>query len=154
MIEIYIGKGEGGHKRIRYAHRVYVDKPHVQSYTSYVLLQNELLLQDVDYIATEWKKRVEFSRNFLRNVLAAKGDLTCKYCNKNGLIIELEGMRVPKKRLATTDHVVPVSKGGALYDYKNVVVACYYCNTRKGDKDLAEFIKSLKVVPHWTKEFV
>lgn len=34
---------------------------------------------------------------------------------------------------ATIDHVVPISKGGS-HKYENIVAACRYCNTSKGDR--------------------
>ena len=36
--------------------------------------------------------------------------------------------------LATVDHVMPLSKGGAEFDEANCVVACYRCNQKKGDR--------------------
>lgn len=140
MIEIYIGKGQGGHVRIRYAHRIYVKEPDVKSYTAYVLLRNELLLQDIDYIENETKKRIEFSRIYLRERKEKEGNLTCKYCSRTDLIIEEEGMLVPNRKKATIDHVVPISKGGPIYDFKNIVVACGRCNGKKGNKDLEVFL--------------
>jgi 5-methylcytosine-specific restriction endonuclease McrA len=143
-MEIPIGKGHEGSRKIRFAHQVYVDQPHIQSYTAYVLLRNELLLQDEDYLLAEWRTRVAFSRMFLGEILKKDGDLCCKYCKKSGLIIEEEGMRVPEKIKATIDHVIPVSKGGAQFKPENLVVACGKCNVQKGDKTAEEFELILK----------
>jgi 5-methylcytosine-specific restriction endonuclease McrA len=149
MVKIYIGRGQGGSVRVRYAHNVYVSEPHIKSYTSYVLLRNYLLLKDVDYIENENRKRVEFSRQYLRKQLKINGCLTCKYCGKTNLIIEEEDMKVPRRKMATTDHVVPVSKGGAVYDEKNVVVACYHCNSKKSNLDLEDFLKKYGLLQYY-----
>lgn len=141
-MEIPIGRGHEGSKKFRYAHQLYVDEPHIKSYAAYLLLANDLLLQDEDYLNAEWRIRVEFSRTYLRSVLERQGDLCCHYCNKSGLIIEEEGMRVSHKSKATIDHIIPVSKGGAQYEFDNLVVACGKCNTRKGDRTAEEFIRS------------
>ena len=50
----------------------------------------------------------------------------CKYC---GVALQWES--------STVDHVVPISKGGT-NDLQNLVLACKPCNTRKGNKLLAE----------------
>jgi 5-methylcytosine-specific restriction endonuclease McrA len=154
MTEIYIGKGQGGSERKRYVHKIYVDNPHDQSYTSYVLLRNELLLQDTDYIESEWKQRVEFSRQYLRARLKKDGHLTCQYCSKTGLVIEEENMKVPDKIKATIDHIVPLSKGGSLKDYDNIVIACYRCNTKKGSKNLHDFLTRHNLQPEWALKLV
>jgi 5-methylcytosine-specific restriction endonuclease McrA len=36
-------------------------------------------------------------------------------------------------RSPTVDHVIPRSKGGAVYDRQNLRLACFECNTRRGD---------------------
>jgi|TARA_X000001388_G_scaffold9964_1_gene6208 5-methylcytosine-specific restriction endonuclease McrA len=50
----------------------------------------------------------------------------CQYCDK----------RLSKSRF-TVDHVIPKSKGGKT-DWKNLVVSCAKCNTKKGDSLLHE----------------
>jgi 5-methylcytosine-specific restriction endonuclease McrA len=37
----------------------------------------------------------------------------------------------------TIDHVIPLSKGGSK-DISNCVTACFYCNTRKGNRTPGE----------------
>ena len=44
------------------------------------------------------------------------------------------------RKACTADHLVPICKGGAKTDEKNIVAACYKCNTNKGDKPYDEFI--------------
>ena len=55
---------------------------------------------------------------------------TCHYC---GELID-EGVSPPSPNALTVDHVIPISKGGGLKDKNNVVVCCYFCNMKKGDK--------------------
>lgn len=40
---------------------------------------------------------------------------------------------------ATFDHVIPRSRGGAVNDPDNVVMACYGCNQQRGSTDAYEF---------------
>lgn len=66
-----------------------------------------------------------------RNVLKRDGH-ACQYCGST-------------KRL-TLDHVIPRVKGG-LHTWENVVTACEDCNSRKGDKTLAQAGMVLKTKP-------
>jgi len=52
----------------------------------------------------------------------------CAYCGKK------TDPKLPDKHpdKQTLDHVVPLSKGG-LHQRENVVIACWFCNDRKGD---------------------
>lgn len=43
-------------------------------------------------------------------------------------------VKVPDRRAATLDHVVPLSRGGE-HSYANVRAAHYDCNMRKGNRD-------------------
>lgn len=44
---------------------------------------------------------------------------------------------------STTDHVIPISKGGT-NEQSNMVVACKPCNNAKGDRTGAEFLSYLQ----------
>ncbi len=54
----------------------------------------------------------------------------CSYC-----LCEMRRVEgTPRKKIdATIDHVIPVSKGGGRWDIWNIVLACNFCNGRKGD---------------------
>jgi 5-methylcytosine-specific restriction endonuclease McrA len=144
MKHISIGKGEGGQVRVRYFHNVYVKNPHPKSYTSLVLLQNKFLLLDKDYLESDWRIQVEFSRTYLQRKLKENGCLTCVYCGKTNLRIEIDdNVKVPRKILATLDHIIPFSKGGTNAE-TNLAVACYRCNIKKGSHDVADFIRIYK----------
>lgn len=62
-----------------------------------------------------------------------RDDFTCQYC---GHKVE-HGVVTTKNKRMTIDHVQPVSKGGKT-TFENCVAACGECNSKKGDKTLAE----------------
>lgn len=62
-----------------------------------------------------------------RSNLFRRDKYTCMYC----------GERFPQKEL-TLDHLHPSSRGGRT-TWKNLVSACYPCNSDKGDKTAAEY---------------
>ena len=115
-------------------HRVRVENPHPKSLAAGVLLTRSLEEQE----RAQW---VSFRSAFLKRVEAHSGNLSCHYCGRKGLVSELpdDYSRADLKRLATLDHVVPRSQGGAEFDKGNIVVACHPCNQRKGNKMPDEF---------------
>jgi len=82
------------------------------------------------------KEWLEFREAYLDEQLAEHGDLVCHYCSTPDLVKQVSGPVTKSKLhyLATVDHVLPRSKGGAEYDKSNLVVACYPCNQQKADK--------------------
>lgn len=115
-----------------------IDKPNTLA--SYVMLK--------DYykeLSEETKRRTTFklieqSRTTLTALQKKYGRLYCTYCGKPDLIIELEGMKVQSHKKATIDHIDPKSKGGALFDPKNLTCACEKCNRKKSNLDLLTFL--------------
>lgn len=57
----------------------------------------------------------------------------CYLC-KRMTILET-GLKKRHKRLATIDHIIPVSRGGT-HTWGNVRNCCWQCNIRKGNKEL------------------
>lgn len=112
---------------------VYVDDPHPTSRAASVLLRRQLQVQS----KPSWLEWLEFRDAHLAEVKTEKGDLVCHYCGQPGLQESVgesptkEDMRI----LATLDHVQALANGGAEYDKKNLVVACYPCNQLKADKE-------------------
>lgn len=99
--------------------KVYVEDPHSQSMAALVFLVKKLAVAS----SKQWITfRVEFLSQF--------ETLECHYCGRKNLLIVTDD----RERLATVDHVVPKSKGGAEYDPENLVVACVSCNNNKKDK--------------------
>ncbi len=74
-----------------------------------------------------WKVPPVNSREILRRDLHQ-----CQYCGS-------------RKHL-TIDHIIPRSKGGK-HTWKNVVIACASCNSRKGDRTPRQAGMSLKTEP-------
>lgn len=63
--------------------------------------------------------------------------LTCPYCNVTMVTKSTTGKKYDP-RLATYEHVVPISKGGS-HTFDNVVLCCWQCNSRKNAASLREF---------------
>jgi 5-methylcytosine-specific restriction endonuclease McrA len=58
--------------------------------------------------------------------LVETGDLICKIC----------GQHIDNNKKASCDHIIPVSKGGSIWDVKNYQLAHRKCNSSKGNKIL------------------
>ena len=68
-----------------------------------------------------------------RRAVLARDDHRCAYC-----------------RLAadTVDHVIPRSRPGGVYSWRNLVAACRKCNTHKGNRTPAEAGMELCTTPY------
>lgn len=74
----------------------------------------------------------------IRTLLFRKQRGACYYCGEPMLLAKVpEGVRQPP-RLATIDHIIPKSKGGAFAE--NCVGACAECNSERGDRDARLFM--------------
>lgn len=82
-------------------------------------------------IATTQRKRNQRERLFR----AQRG--LCYYCQKPMLLAHGENR---KPNVLTLDHIVPLSKGGALSFTENTVAACRRCNSQRGTKDARLFM--------------
>lgn len=69
------------------------------------------------YVKVPYRAKIPLTRN----ALLARDKATCQYCYKPG---------------DTIDHVLPRARGGK-HAWENVVIACYPCNNKKGDKLLS-----------------
>lgn len=136
-----IRKSNSGSTRI--VDTVYFTVNDTKSLASAVLLKNYYWERDEDNVKSieNRMRMIGFSRTYLNKVKAETGDLCCAYCPKTGLIIEEDKMKVPNHIKATIDHIVPISKGGGLFDYENLTVACGKCNSSKGSLSVEEFTK-------------
>ena len=114
-------------------HLVKVKEPHPHSQAAAVMLRRVLRTHEVN----AWLK---FREDFLTHHKAKDGTLKCHYCGKTDLVMDvpMDASKGQLSHLATIDHVVPRSKGGAEKDRQNLVVACFPCNQRKGDKVLGQ----------------
>jgi len=77
------------------------------------------------------KVSIKFSR---QNVLLRDGN-ECGYCH-----------HVFEPRALNYDHVLPRSRGGRT-EWDNIVMACYVCNAKKGDRTPAEAKMPLRRAP-------
>lgn len=77
-------------------------------------------------------------RRFRRERLYQRDGYRCIYCG-----MDLEHAK-PRDR--TLDHVIPRRAGWDNGD-RNLVVACRWCNDKKGDRDPLEYIMSLRDGP-------
>lgn len=120
---------------MRYSeHNVLVKDPHPQSLASLVLLTKLLAPRPMGYRV--WLK---YRRWYIRQHLRVNKTLKCFYCGKDSLKKQTDDT----DRLATLDHVKPVSKGGKKFCSSNIVIACHSCNSRKKDMDLEKFINPI-----------
>lgn len=74
------------------------------------------------------------------------GDL-CMYCDSL-LLFDGEGGRKRDPRMASMEHVQPLSRGGA-HSWANVRLACLGCNVAKNNKTAEEWQEYAKEVPAW-----
>lgn len=117
-------------------HIIYPRNPHPQSLAALILLHHNY---------TPIPNSVRFWLRYRKHILKLwrrKGKFYCFYCGKGPLKKEI----YPSKKtnyinLATLDHVVPVSKGGEEYSEKNLLLACGFCNNKKGNKNFNDFYK-------------
>ncbi|MCL4522988.1 MAG: HNH endonuclease [Acidobacteria bacterium] len=72
-----------------------------------------------------------YARTNLRELIYAREKHRCFYCG-----------RKLKKTCRGMDHVVPRSGGGD-ESYRNVVACCLECNSMKGERPAARFLKIL-----------
>lgn len=47
----------------------------------------------------------------------------------------------------TVEHLIPLSRGGALKDIRNLDLACVQCNTAKGDMTVEEYAEKNGLLP-------
>lgn len=144
MVHQLVKKSQSGSSR--YNTNIYFEIDNPKTLASLLMLNKFYHDQDEsdpNSIASRMRK-IGFSRNYLTEIQRRDGSLTCTYCNKPNLKIELEGMRVRNYIKATIDHIVPLSKGGLFFDYNNINVCCGQCNSKKDSMDLEDFLKIVK----------
>lgn len=81
---------------------------------------------------------------FTRRNLVRRDRMTCQYCGRRPGTAEL-----------SIDHVMPRSRGGET-SWENCVLACVYCNRRKGSKlvhDAGMRLLTKPVAPQWSPIF-
>ncbi len=81
----------------------------------------------------------KFRRQVTNTFLFARDRYRCQFCGRRDL-------ELGYRECLTRDHLVPLSRGGS-NDWANVVTACSACNTRKGNRLVAECGMQLLTVP-------
>lgn len=120
----------------------------IKSQASLILLNDYLREMDEDYLirTSELQEYLDKRFLFLIKTKRKEGDLACHYCKKPNLEIgyrnaNLSQLNNKNKKLATIDHVIPVSSGLIkILDESNWVVSCKRCNTKKGSKNYDDFV--------------
>jgi len=108
-------------------HIVLVENPHRTSLAAAVLLSRGYRMSEVE----TW---LRFRSALLDEFKDEHGSLFCEYCGRGGLIKEIPKGQKKDARVATIDHVIPLSKGGGRFDRDNLKLACLRCNQEKADK--------------------
>lgn len=117
--------------RLRAMQQVFIQDPPITSPAALVLLAKQYLSLDRS-IYTHFRMthvRNAWMREQLKTNKDAKGGLTCAICGRIGLNPFAEH----KKRQATLDHILELSKGGKWNDPNNFQVACHQCNGLKSN---------------------
>lgn len=134
----------------KFNHVIYNENVSIKSQSSLILLNDYLREHDEDYIKSLWELQEYLNRRYiyLLKIKKTRGDLVCHYCGKNHLEIGFRSVVLSNQnnknpKLATIDHVIPVSKGIDILDETNWVVSCKKCNNKKGSKDYNEFKKRI-----------
>jgi len=81
----------------------------------------------------------KFRRQVTNTFLFARDRYRCQFCGRRDL-------ELGYRECLTRDHLVPLSRGGS-NAWVNVVTACSTCNTRKGNRLMAECGMQLLTVP-------
>jgi 5-methylcytosine-specific restriction endonuclease McrA len=102
--------------------------PHISSTASLVLLTKKLTKQDNTIY--DWQEWLRFRDKYFNEILSRDYCIRCAYCQKD--LQAFVGVKDP--RLATIDHINPVSKNGSMYDKSNMVSCCVSCNQKKGNR--------------------
>jgi 5-methylcytosine-specific restriction endonuclease McrA len=125
---------------------IYFEIINSKTYASYVLLKNYYSERDLDNLNSPSynKRRSRFSRRYLLKLKTQHGSITCTYCKKPNLKIQNSDNSVSQSAKATIDHIIPVSKGGNIFDEDNIVACCGKCNSKKGSLSVEEFLKIVK----------
>lgn len=108
---------------LHYYERVYINSP-----------KSKNLKPSVIKINKYWKNNSPCVK-FHRNLLFKRDRYICAYCNQY----------IKDDKQLTVDHIVPISKGGAIYSWSNLITACMSCNNQKGNN----LLEQIEMKPHY-----
>jgi 5-methylcytosine-specific restriction endonuclease McrA len=129
------------HIRRNEVHEIYTNEPHDQSYAFYILYKNDLIKNDKKRKKKLSWGRMEYNLIYLKIMAEINGQLTCAYCQKKVFIIKPHAPKTKKilYSMATADHILPISRGGHPFSFKNLCVACNPCNQSKKNQTNEEW---------------
>ncbi len=84
-------------------------------------------------------RKIKQKQNGIRRLFQEQNGV-CFYCRKPMLIARIPAGQVQPRNLATLDHIIPRSAGGANGPTLNCVAACHSCNNERGTKDARMFM--------------
>ena len=123
--------------KVAYVHKFLICNPSSKSRAAYLLLRNKLRAQD-----DTWKnirgvkhKWLKFREEFLRQHKKVHNSFVCEYCGRP----DLHNSKFNNDWLVTLDHIMPLSKGGEMFERSNLAVCCNLCNKVKKAFSLKEF---------------
>jgi hypothetical protein len=105
------------------------------------LLIKEYKSLDIDYIENQVMydkiKKGEINTSVIRRIILKKikkkfGKLKCQVCGEEELILD-GNVAKKSKKLATIEHVIPISLGGLKYSESNIICTCSSCNNKRGN---------------------
>lgn len=116
---------------------IHTEEPHIESLANLIKLKK--FYSQIDSVRRAekepYKDWLRFRKKWLKEQKRKHGKLTCHYCKVTNLKANNNCPLInDEKQKATIDHVIPVSRGGKRYDERNLVVCCWVCNQKKGDK--------------------
>ncbi len=114
------------------------ENPTPGTWGDYQLLLHEYRNLDPTYGRTDFEQML-FNYKYLKDMELGYGPLWCVYCGKEELVIYHWQEKGDRRDMATADHFLPKSKYPELVaDRKNLRVACYHCNSKKGSEEWEE----------------
>jgi len=160
--EMYVKTGKSDSRKKTYYDVVHSDPTSAKSPASNLLLKKQYIDQEMELVKPlepqtnkpkKAKKKNKYNRikitinnqKFLQKTIEEKGELRCEYCGKGPLKIYdfTKGEVFNDDDGATSDHKTPISKGGDVWSFDNMAVACRACNHKKGSLDYDSWISYL-----------
>lgn len=136
-----MGIGLCSKKNIYRKDYVVTKEPHIQSSSAGILLWRKyyrLLIKQEKVLFEEF---LRIKKSFIESFRSPVG-YQCFYCGKRIYNNSKRNRKKGKRQLITIDHILPISKGGSILDIDNMVICCFNCNNKKGNKTLDEFLES------------
>lgn len=140
-IQYFITETRSG--KVKYVHKFITQIPSIKSRAAYLLLKDKLRAQDETYINVHGGrfKWLKFRTKFLWQYKKVHNSFICEYCGRPDL---REAERKSDAWQVTLDHIIPLSKGGQMFDLTNLVICCTICNKIKDSDSLKKFEETNK----------